>query len=82
LTDRAVAALRSGQVESTGKLHRELHIGDEMSRDVFEEVLGAMARAGLVRLSDAVFRKGWETDSAPYGYPHTYWLFRERAHSH
>ena len=28
-----------------------------MSRDAFEEVLGAMARAGLVRLSDAVFEK-------------------------
>ena len=28
-----------------------------MTRDEFEEVLGAMARAGLVRLSDAVFEK-------------------------
>jgi superfamily II DNA helicase RecQ len=28
-----------------------------MSRDSFEEVLGAMARAGLVRLLDAVFEK-------------------------
>ena len=28
-----------------------------MSRDEFEEVLGAMARAGLVRLTDAVFEK-------------------------
>jgi superfamily II DNA helicase RecQ len=28
-----------------------------MSRDAFEEVLGAMARAGLVRLADAVFEK-------------------------
>ena len=28
-----------------------------MSRDAFEEVLGAMARAGLARLADAVFEK-------------------------
>jgi superfamily II DNA helicase RecQ len=28
-----------------------------MSRDAFEEILGAMARAGLVRLSDAIFEK-------------------------
>src|SRR5260370_40485025 len=28
-----------------------------MSRDTFEEVLGAMARAGLVQVTDAVFEK-------------------------
>ena len=41
----------------TGKLHAELFPGGEMSRDAFEDVLGAMARAGLARLSDAVFEK-------------------------
>jgi superfamily II DNA helicase RecQ len=54
---RALAALRSDGVKSTGKLHSELHPNSDMSRDAFEEVLGAMARAGLVRLSDAVFEK-------------------------
>jgi superfamily II DNA helicase RecQ len=54
---RVIAALRSGQTKSTGKLHSELYPDSEMSRDGFEEVLGAMARAGLVRVSDAVFDK-------------------------
>jgi superfamily II DNA helicase RecQ len=54
---RVVAALRSGSVKSTGKLYNEMYPSGEMSRDTFEEVLGAMARAGLVRLADAVFEK-------------------------
>jgi superfamily II DNA helicase RecQ len=52
-----IAALRSGGMKSTGKLYNEMHPNGEMSRDTFEEVLGAMARAGLVRLADAVFEK-------------------------
>jgi len=35
-----------------------------MGRTAFEEVLGAMARAGLVRFTDAVFEKAWR--SIPY----------------
>jgi len=54
---RVVAALRSGGAKSTGKLHGELCPNREMSRDAFEEVLGAMARAGLLQLLDAVFEK-------------------------
>ena len=54
---RVIAALRAGDTKSTGKLHGELCPNGVMSRDAFEEVLGAMARAGLVRLSDAVFEK-------------------------
>jgi len=54
---RVVAALRSDGMKSTGKLHSELYGNGDMSRDAFEEVLGGMARAGLVRLSDAVFEK-------------------------
>jgi DNA topoisomerase-3 len=54
---RVVAALRSGGAKSTGKLYGELCPNKEMSRDAFEEVLGAMARAGLLQLSDAVFQK-------------------------
>ena len=46
-----------GEQKSTGKLHATLFPGGEMSRDAFEDVLGAMARAGLARLSDAVFEK-------------------------
>ncbi len=54
---RVAAALRRGGTKSTGKLYGELFPGQEMSRDAFEEVLGAMARAGLVQLTDAVFEK-------------------------
>ena len=54
---RVVAALRSGGAKSTGKLYGELCPNHEMSRDAFEEVLGATARAGLLQLSDAVFQK-------------------------
>ena len=54
---RIVAAMRSGDVRSTGKLHSDLYPNGDMSRDTFEEVLGAMARAGLVQVTDAVFEK-------------------------
>jgi superfamily II DNA helicase RecQ len=54
---RVVAAMRSGDVRSTGKLHSDLYRNGDMSRDTFEEVLGAMARAGLVQVTDAVFEK-------------------------
>jgi RecQ family ATP-dependent DNA helicase len=54
---RVVAALRKSGAKSTGKLCTELFPGREMSRDAFEEVLGSMARAGVVNLTDAVFEK-------------------------
>ena len=41
-----IAALRAGGGRSTGKLHSELHPDGGMTRDEFEEVLGAMARSG------------------------------------
>jgi superfamily II DNA helicase RecQ len=52
-----LVALRANNVMSTGKLHTELYPGGEMSRDAFEEVLGAMSRAGILHLSDEVFEK-------------------------
>lgn len=58
---RAIAALRSGGGKSTGKLHSELHPDGGMTRDEFEEVLGAMARSGLVQLTDTVFEKDGKT---------------------
>jgi superfamily II DNA helicase RecQ len=54
---RALHALRSIGSRSTGKLHAELCPGQEMSRNDFEAVLGAMGRAGLVEQQDAVFEK-------------------------
>ena len=54
---RTIGALRVGGAKSTGKLHAELYPDGVISRDAFEEVLGAMARCGLVRFTDAVFEK-------------------------
>jgi RecQ family ATP-dependent DNA helicase len=52
-----LSALRRSSPKSTGKVYTELCPNSEMSRDAFEEVLGAMARAGLVQHLDAVFEK-------------------------
>jgi len=56
---RVLERLRSGEQKATGRLHSDLFgsSNDGISRDTFEEVLGAMARAGLVKLADAVFEK-------------------------
>ena len=43
--------------KSVGKLHTELCSNDGMDRNGFEELLGAMARIGRVRLVDSVFEK-------------------------
>jgi DNA topoisomerase-3 len=55
--DRVLKKLRALPARSTGKLHTELFPGSEMSRDDFEEVLGAMARSELLAFADAVFEK-------------------------
>ena len=54
---QVVAALRRTGSKSTGKLHMEVCPGREMTRNDFEQVLGAMARAGLLLLTDEVFEK-------------------------
>jgi DNA topoisomerase-3 len=54
---RIVRALRGTDYRPTGRLHAELYSDGSMTRDAFEEVLGALARSGLVRLASAVFEK-------------------------
>jgi superfamily II DNA helicase RecQ len=54
---QVLGVLRHTSLKSTGKLYSELCATGEMTRDGFEEVLGAMARAGVVVLSEAVFEK-------------------------
>ncbi|HEX5411264.1 MAG TPA: HRDC domain-containing protein [Terriglobia bacterium] len=54
---RAVVALHRAGSKSTGKLYLEVCPDREMSRNAFEQVLGAMASAGLVQLADEVFEK-------------------------
>ncbi len=58
---RALSALRSSGPKPTGRLHTELMPNGELSRDDFEEVLGALAREGFLRLVDAVFEKDGRT---------------------
>jgi RecQ family ATP-dependent DNA helicase len=59
-----VEALRSAGTRATGRLHTEVCPHGEMTRDAFEEILGAMARANFLRLVDAVFEK--DGKSIPY----------------
>jgi DNA topoisomerase III len=54
---RVLSAMQSIRSRSTGKLYTDLYPGKEISRDNFEEILGAMARAGLLCVADAVFEK-------------------------
>ncbi len=61
---RLITALRAGGGKSTGKLHAELFPEGHLSRNSFEDLLGAMARSGLVRLTDEVFEK--DGRSIPY----------------
>jgi DNA topoisomerase-3 len=60
---RAIRALW-GAGRPTGRLHAELFPDGSMTRDAFEEVLGALARAGLARIVGAVFEK--DGQSIPY----------------
>jgi DNA topoisomerase III len=61
---RVLSAMKSIRTRSTGKLYAELYPGNEISRDDFEEILGAMARAELLSFADAVFEK--EGKQIPY----------------
>jgi DNA topoisomerase-3 len=61
---RALDALRGGERKTTGRLHAELFPAGDMTRDRFEELLGAMARAGLAQLTEEVFEK--EGRQIPY----------------
>ena len=52
----AMNVLRANR-KSVGKLHTEVCGTIGMDRDEFEELMGAMARLGLIRLVDSVFEK-------------------------
>jgi RecQ family ATP-dependent DNA helicase len=52
-----VDSLRYARGQSIGRLHKLLFPTAAMSRDEFEDLVGAMAVAGLVRVEDATFEK-------------------------
>jgi DNA topoisomerase-3 len=60
----AVKALRNAPPRATGKLYGQLFPDERVTRDEFEEVLAALARAGFVHITDAVFEK--DGKSIPY----------------
>ena len=57
-------ALRSGTSPSTGRLYKELYPREELRRSAFDDVLGALAAAGFVRIEEASFEK----DGKPVNY--------------
>ncbi|WP_251106423.1 RecQ family ATP-dependent DNA helicase [Alloacidobacterium dinghuense] len=59
-----VRALRSGGSKSTGKLHQDLCANNRVSRDHFEDLLGAMNGAGFLTIEDTSFEK--DGRSIPY----------------
>ncbi len=65
IEERAVAGilrdLRSGMAKSTGKLHKEIFPREELNRDGFEAVLGAMVSEGWLKMEDASFEKEGRT---------------------
>jgi DNA topoisomerase-3 len=61
LARRILGALHEAGVQPTGKLYSGLLPNGDFTRDEFEEVLGALARSGLLRLTDASFEKDGKT---------------------
>jgi RecQ family ATP-dependent DNA helicase len=57
-------SLRSGPSPSTGRLYKELYPREEIRRNDFDDVLGALAAAGLLRIEEASFEK----DGKPVNY--------------
>ena len=54
---RILGALKKAGRKATGRLHSEVFADYSLDRDSFEQVLGAMARAGWVELSEASFEQ-------------------------
>ncbi len=56
-----VRELRSGSARSTGKLHKDVFPREELSRNEFESLLGALVTAGYLFIEDASFEKEGKT---------------------
>ena len=54
---RILSALKKSGRKATGRLHSEVFADYSLDRDGFEQLLGAMARAGWVEMSEASFEK-------------------------
>ena len=54
---RILAALKKSGRKASGRLHAEVFADFSLDRDSFEQVLGGMARAGWIELSEASFQQ-------------------------
>jgi len=54
---RILSALKKSGRKATGRLHSEVFADYSLDRDGFEQVLGGMARAGWVEMSEASFQQ-------------------------
>jgi superfamily II DNA helicase RecQ len=61
--EKVLGVLRSVPSKSAGKLHQDLSLAAEMSRNDFEGLLGALTRAGLIAIEDTSFEKDGKTIS-------------------
>ena len=61
---RILSALALGDGQATGRLHRETFVDGSLDRRTFEQILGALVRAGIVSVTDASFEK--EGQVIPY----------------
>jgi DNA topoisomerase-3 len=61
LLGRIVTSLRSRDGQSTGQLYRDTCPEDLSDRKSFERLLGGMARAGLLQITEAEFEKDGRT---------------------
>jgi DNA topoisomerase-3 len=74
--DRILAALRKQGRQTSGRLHKALFENEDISRNDFEELVAALARAALVRMIDDSFEKDGATirfrwiELTPDGFTH------------
>ncbi|HUG80922.1 MAG TPA: ATP-dependent DNA helicase RecQ [Bryobacterales bacterium] len=74
--DRILAALRKNGRQTSGRLHKALFENEDISRDDFEDLVTALARAALVRMIDDSFDKDGSTirfrwiEITPDGFTH------------
>jgi len=61
LLDRIVTSLRNRDGQSTGQLYRDTCPQELSDRKSFERLLGAMARAGLIKITEDEFEKEGRT---------------------
>ncbi len=74
--DNILAALRKHGRQTSGRLHKALFENEEISRNDFEDLVAALARAMLVRMIDDSFEKDGSTirfrwiEITPEGFSH------------